>query len=33
MMEQGSGCIVNVSSVVGVYGNIGQTNYAASKQV
>jgi len=31
MMEQGSGCIVNVSSVVGVYGNIGQTNYAASK--
>jgi len=31
MMEQGSGCVVNVSSVVGVYGNIGQTNYAASK--
>jgi len=31
MMERGSGCIVNVSSVVGVYGNIGQTNYAASK--
>jgi 3-oxoacyl-[acyl-carrier protein] reductase len=31
MMEQGKGNIVNVSSVVGVYGNIGQTNYAASK--
>jgi 3-oxoacyl-[acyl-carrier protein] reductase len=31
MMEKGSGNIVNVSSVVGVYGNIGQTNYAASK--
>ena len=30
-MEQGSGCVVNISSVVGVYGNIGQTNYAASK--
>jgi len=31
MMEQSKGNIVNVSSVVGVYGNIGQTNYAASK--
>ncbi len=31
MMEKGKGCIVNVSSVVGVYGNIGQSNYAASK--
>jgi len=31
MLEQGSGCILNVSSVVGVYGNIGQTNYAATK--
>jgi 3-oxoacyl-[acyl-carrier protein] reductase len=31
MIEQGSGCILNVSSVVGVYGNIGQTNYAATK--
>jgi len=30
-MMEGSGCIVNISSVVGVYGNIGQTNYAASK--
>lgn len=31
MIEQGSGCILNCSSVVGVYGNIGQTNYAATK--
>lgn len=31
MMEKGKGCIVNVSSVVGVYGNIGQSNYVASK--
>lgn len=31
MMEKGSGVIINVSSVVGVYGNIGQSNYAASK--
>lgn len=31
MIEQGSGKIVNTSSVVGVYGNIGQTNYIASK--
>jgi len=31
MMEQGSGVILNASSVVGVYGNIGQTNYAATK--
>jgi 3-oxoacyl-[acyl-carrier protein] reductase len=31
MMEQGSGVILNASSVVGLYGNIGQTNYAASK--
>jgi 3-oxoacyl-[acyl-carrier protein] reductase len=31
MMEQGKGNIVNVSSVVGVYGNIGQSNYAATK--
>jgi 3-oxoacyl-[acyl-carrier protein] reductase len=27
----GSGVIINTASVVGVYGNIGQTNYAASK--
>lgn len=31
MLLCGSGCILNSSSVVGVYGNIGQTNYAASK--
>ena len=31
MERQGSGSIVNVSSVVGEYGNIGQANYAAAK--
>lgn len=31
MMKQRSGRIVNMSSVVGVMGNPGQTNYAASK--
>ncbi|MBD3893682.1 3-oxoacyl-ACP reductase FabG [Hydrogenophaga sp.] len=31
MVEQGSGVILNSSSVVGIYGNFGQTNYAASK--
>jgi len=31
MMENGGGVILNASSVVGVYGNFGQTNYAASK--
>lgn len=31
MVEQGSGVILNASSVVGVYGNFGQTNYAATK--
>lgn len=31
MIAQGSGVILNASSVVGVYGNFGQTNYAASK--
>ncbi|MBV8157494.1 MAG: 3-oxoacyl-ACP reductase FabG [Dyella sp.] len=31
MSEQGSGVILNASSVVGLYGNFGQTNYAASK--
>jgi 3-oxoacyl-[acyl-carrier protein] reductase len=31
MIEQGSGRIINTSSVSGVYGNMGQTNYAASK--
>ena len=31
MEEKGSGAIVNISSVVGEYGNIGQANYAAAK--
>jgi 3-oxoacyl-[acyl-carrier protein] reductase len=31
MMKKRSGAIVNISSVVGVHGNWGQTNYAASK--
>ena len=31
MVEQGSGVILNASSVVGIYGNYGQTNYAATK--
>lgn len=31
MEKQGSGSIVNISSVVGEYGNIGQANYAATK--
>ena len=31
MIAQGSGVILNASSVVGLYGNFGQTNYAASK--
>ncbi len=31
MVERGSGVILNASSVVGIYGNFGQTNYAAAK--
>lgn len=31
MEKQGFGSIVNISSIVGEYGNIGQCNYAASK--
>jgi 3-oxoacyl-[acyl-carrier protein] reductase len=31
MMKRRAGAIVNVSSIVGVHGNGGQTNYAASK--
>lgn len=31
MVRQGHGVILNASSVVGLYGNYGQTNYAASK--
>jgi len=31
MIAQGQGVILNASSVVGIYGNFGQTNYAATK--
>lgn len=31
MLEQKSGVVLNASSVVGLYGNLGQTNYAATK--
>src|SRR5437588_1566953 len=31
MIERGSGRIINISSIIGSTGNIGQTNYAASK--
>jgi 3-oxoacyl-[acyl-carrier protein] reductase len=31
MVAQGAGVILNASSVVGLYGNFGQTNYAATK--
>ena len=31
MVAQGRGVILNASSVVGIYGNFGQTNYAATK--
>ncbi len=31
MMRKRTGCIINITSVVGVSGNGGQTNYAASK--
>jgi NAD(P)-dependent dehydrogenase (short-subunit alcohol dehydrogenase family) len=31
MIERGSGRIINISSIVGETGNIGQANYAASK--
>lgn len=31
MMKQRSGAIVNMASIVGVYGNAGQANYAAAK--
>jgi NAD(P)-dependent dehydrogenase (short-subunit alcohol dehydrogenase family) len=31
MVERGTGRIINVSSVVGEHGNIGQANYSASK--
>jgi len=31
MLAAGRGCIINTSSVVGLHGNYGQTNYAAAK--
>jgi 3-oxoacyl-[acyl-carrier protein] reductase len=31
MMKRKEGSIVNVSSIVGIHGNLGQTNYGASK--
>jgi 3-oxoacyl-[acyl-carrier protein] reductase len=31
MMKQRSGAIVNIASIIGIMGNAGQTNYAASK--
>jgi len=31
MIDQGKGKIINVASVVALYGNFGQTNYAATK--
>ena len=31
MQENKGGSIINIASIVGVYGNIGQVNYAASK--
>ena len=31
LIENGKGKIINTSSVSGVYGNVGQTNYAAAK--
>ena len=31
MIKHGNGEIINVSSIVGIYGNIGQVNYAAAK--
>jgi 3-oxoacyl-[acyl-carrier protein] reductase len=31
MMKQGNGVIINTSSIVGLNGNVGQVNYAATK--
>ena len=31
MLKQREGCIINIASVVGITGNVGQANYSASK--
>ncbi|MCD6505654.1 3-oxoacyl-[acyl-carrier-protein] reductase [Candidatus Poribacteria bacterium] len=31
MMRQRNGCIINIASVAGIMGNVGQVNYSASK--
>ena len=31
MMRQRDGCIINIASVAGIMGNVGQVNYSASK--
>lgn len=31
LMKKRSGCIINIASIIGLIGNAGQTNYAASK--
>ena len=31
MINQGHGVIINAASIVGIFGNIGQVNYAATK--
>ena len=31
MLRQRSGCVINITSVIGIRGNEGQANYAASK--
>ncbi|MBU1862524.1 MAG: 3-oxoacyl-[acyl-carrier-protein] reductase [Candidatus Omnitrophica bacterium] len=31
MMKQRAGCIINIASIIGIMGNAGQANYAASK--
>ena len=31
MMKQSSGSIINITSICGVYGNAGQTNYSSAK--
>ena len=33
MVKQRSGRIINISSIVGIYGNVGQANYAAAKGI